>query len=278
MDETVCLVGKLRANLISYEEECCEKRKKLDDCAQGHNKLKKANCTFEMELNCVKENLHNSKLCASRAEEKWNLERETLSNELNTKCKKLHDLEMQYNEANTTINENACKIKTLETTLKDVKEVSLKKHDELKYLVQKLKEFSTKETNLCKLKNDNNQLKQENELIVMEINSLKNKLKEKECQLNELQLLLKKTEQIKQKSCNTSCSLKKPLINTCSVTSMESTSDACCSSSKLMQSITQKYKQKPNKKNCNKMDLNNVQFELDNFKNDVDQIFKIYDS
>lgn len=278
MDETVCLVGKLRANLISYEEECCEKRRKLDDCAQGHNKLKKANCTFEMELNCLKEDLHNSKLCASRAEEKWNLERETLSYELKTKCEKLHDLEILYNEANTTINENACKIKTLETTLKDVKEAGLKKYDELKCLVQKLKEFSTKETNLCKLKNVNNQLKQENELIVMEINSLKNKLNEKECQLNELQILSKKTEQMKQKSCNTSCSLKKPLTNTCSVTSMESTSDACCSTSKLMQSITQKYIQNSNKKNCNKLDPHSVQFELDNFKNDVDQLFKIYDA
>ncbi|VVC38312.1 Hypothetical protein CINCED_3A025416 [Cinara cedri] len=179
LEETNYIVGKLRANLNFYEIECCQKRKQLDEYSQVNNQLKEANCTFETDIKCTREKLQNAKLCASRMEEKWNLEREILSNELKTKCKTLHNLELQYAETNTTINEQACKIKALLTTLKDVKEAGLTKYEEMKHLVQKLQEeFTRKETNLCKLQNMNSQIKQDNELLVRELNSQKNKHKE----------------------------------------------------------------------------------------------------
>lgn len=269
----------MKTNLNYFEKECCEKRKKLDDLAQDYIQLKEANGALEMDLKYTKEKLQNAKLCASRTEEKWNLERDTLSNELKTKCKNFHDLEIQYNEAYNTINENKCKIKTLATTIKDIKEASLKKYEEMKYLIQKLQEeYSTKEMNLCNLRNINNQLKQENKLNIKVINSQKNKLNEQECQLNKFKLLSKTIEQMKQKSFKTPCNLEKSSTNNCSINPMESEIDACCSSSKLMQSITKKYMPESYAGNCNKNDTNNVQFELDSLKNDMNQMYKVYDS
>jgi len=86
-------------------------------------------------------------------EEKFKLERETLSNEVKIKCRKLSDVEAQNDEANCKINDGKGKIKLLTTMLKQLKDASDKSCSETKKQIQTLKEENcSKDDEISRLK------------------------------------------------------------------------------------------------------------------------------
>ncbi|VVC34786.1 Hypothetical protein CINCED_3A005404 [Cinara cedri] len=154
LEDKKCIIEKLKANLKSNEEELCKKCKQNDDCIKECNQLKEANEMLELSLKCTKSKLDDAKLNATCAEEKWKLEREALSCELNMKCKELDELV-------TKVHDDEIKINKLMTTLIELKKASSKKFNELNNQAKKLQEeMYTKENYSNSLKkNDNKQLK-----------------------------------------------------------------------------------------------------------------------
>lgn len=189
----------MKANLKCTEEELCRIKKQLDDCKYEYSRLNEANETLMNELKSTKTKLCEAKLCATRAKDNLKLERESLSNELKLKCKKINCLQAQNDEANCIIKEDKCKIKKLVSTLIELKEASLKNHNETKCQIIKLKEeVCAKEDDICRWRNKMKQLQNENDFHCMEINVQKKKLYEKECQLKEMKLLSDKICRMKQ--------------------------------------------------------------------------------
>lgn len=227
----------------SNEEELCKKRRQLDECTKECNSINETNKILEKDIKCTKLKLDDLRSSATLAEEKWKFEIESLSYELNMKSNKLKDLELQYNEVNCKINDEKCKVKTLVITLKELKEASLQKYNEMKNQVQKFKqENSSKDTELCCLKNNVKQLQRENEFINMEIKTLKNKLHKKNCQLKEFKFLSQKILKLEASSCLEQPKITNPI---CTTTPTNSSTNVCCSSSINIQSIIEKYTKNP---------------------------------
>lgn len=208
------------------------------------------------------------------AEEKLKIELETLACELKTKCKKLNRVESQYDEATRKLNDAKWKIEKLVASLVELKEESLKSHNKMKTLIQKLKgENCSKEEENCCLKKNVKQLQRDNEFKEMEMNAQKNKLYEKECQLKRFKQLTDKIGQMKEKYESCCC----PPSKTARPCGCSSTANSveCCSSSKDIQCIIQKYAPKTNESNnckCNKSELLKNLCELEDLKKDVCQI------
>jgi len=117
---------------------------------------------MEEDLKCAKSKLADEKLCACRMEEKFKIERESLLNEVKMTCRKLSDMEAQYDEANHKMNDSKCKIKFLTNSLKELKDVSERSYSEMKCQVQKLKdENASKEDDICLLKKKIKELQQD---------------------------------------------------------------------------------------------------------------------
>lgn len=131
---------KTKKKLECAEEEVCKVRGQLDECTREHNRLNETKDTLEMDLKSAISKLAEEKLCACRAEEKFRLERETLSNELKTKYRKLSETELQCEEANNRMNDGKCKIKLLTASLREAKAATEKIDCEMKSRVRKMKE------------------------------------------------------------------------------------------------------------------------------------------
>lgn len=202
------MVQKLRANLKSIEEEICDKRKKFEELTKTSNCLNEVNKSLEADLRCTKEKLHDVQLNVKCTKEKWRLDRDTLCDQLKIKCKQIDNLEIRNNEINCKIEKSTNTNKTLVKTLTELKEASLRKYNEIKKVVQKLKEENcTKEAELSRLKHNSQQLKRDNEFIVME-------MKAQQKYLKKCALLSNEIDNIKQK---VECSYdsEKPSINMC---------------------------------------------------------------
>jgi len=153
LEETHYEIKKLNVHLKFNEEEICKVRGQLDECAEECNRIKETNRTLEMDLKCTKSKLADEKLCTSRMEEKFKIEREILSNEVKIKCMKLSDAEAQNDEANCKIIDGKSKIKSLTTTLKQLKDASDKSCCELKKQIQTLNEENcSKDDEISRLK------------------------------------------------------------------------------------------------------------------------------
>lgn len=254
------------------QEEICKLNKQLDECVKERNQLNEMIGSLTIDLKCMTSKVAEVECNMACMEEKCNLERESLKNAL---C----EVEKRYEEANHKITEAKHKIKILTTSLKELKEASEKSHCEMKNEIKKLKEESCiKDEEICCLKQKINDLLRENELKVMEINAQKIKLSEKECQLHECKLLLETNVICPTKpKCNSCCYSEIPISNTCGgSTSIDSTSDICCSLSKHIKSLSQKSASKGNGSNnsCVTTDLKKLQCEIESLKTDVSLIKK----
>lgn len=155
-------IKKLNAHLRCNEEELSKVRRQFDECTKECNRISEKNRMLEMDLKCTKAKLADEKLCTQRMEENFKLEREMLSEELKIKCKKLSDMEAQYEEANRKVNEGKCKIKLLTNSLQELKDISERNQCELKRQVQKLKEENiSKDDDICHLKKKIKELQME---------------------------------------------------------------------------------------------------------------------
>lgn len=257
----------------SNEEEICEKRRKIEECMKTCSILNDTIRSITLSLKCTTEKLDNLKLSATRAEEKSILERDRMSNEIKMKCKKLNHLEIRYNEANSQINNYKCKFKTLMTTLVALKEASLKKYGEIRYVVHKLEEDNTKlETELCQLKNKGKQSQREYESIVTVVNNQKKIIHVQECRLKKFVILSKKMEQMKLKYSRIS---EKCCSNT-PYSQVNPTTDECCGLSDNVKPTAQIYKPTNcvTDRNDVKMEKQSVLLKLDRLKNDVNQLIR----
>lgn len=217
MEEKNDMVNKLKTNLKCNEQELCKVRKELEERQTECNKLNEMNEVLMTELNCTKKSLCDAKLSATRMEERFIQERDNLTNELKTSCKKINDLEMRYDDAMCKLNEERCKSKKFASKLIELNKVSAKNHIEMKNKIQKLQdEISAKNNELCSLNKKVNELQQENDSKCTEINGLKTKVYERECQLKQMCLLSEKIEQIKSYAEACCCPKKKCEPSPCS--------------------------------------------------------------
>lgn len=156
MEENKNIIKQLKASLKTKEEDICKKCREINDCTRECNRLKEKNEVLELNLKSTKLKFDDAKLNATFSEDKWKLEREALSDELNMKCKLLKKLENR-------VNDDEYKINMLVTTLFELKEASSKKFNELTNQVKKLQEeICSKENNSCSFKKNVHKFKQEN--------------------------------------------------------------------------------------------------------------------
>lgn len=272
MEERKCENKKLETKVKCTEEEICNVRKELNECVKERNQLTEAITLMAMDIKCTTSKLAETECHMAGMEEKFTLERDTLKTTL---C----EVEKRYEEANCKIIDGKHKIKILTTSLKELKEASEKSHCEMKIQIKKLKEeICSKDEDICNLKQKINELSRENEFNVMEINALKNKLCEKESQLNECKLFMEGSSicpQIKTK-CNSCCCSEMPTSTTCGSNSLDSASDTCCSITKHIKALSQKYASKGSRLNNDYVttDLKKLQCDIENLKTDVSQIKK----
>lgn len=140
MEGKHCEIKQLNVHLKFNEEEVGKLRGQLDGCAEECNRTKETNRTLEMDLMDTKSKLADEKSCTSRTEEKFRLERETLSNALKIQCRKLSDTAAHHDEANCKLNDCKGKLKLLTTTLKQLNGANDKSCCEIKKQVQALNE------------------------------------------------------------------------------------------------------------------------------------------
>jgi len=134
------MVNTLKTNLRCNEQELCKVSKELEERKTECNKLNEMNEVLNTELNCTKKSLCNTKLSATRMEEKFIQERDNLTNELKTSCKKINDLEMRYDDTMCKLNEERSKSKKFASKLIELIKVSAKNHLEMKNRIQKLQD------------------------------------------------------------------------------------------------------------------------------------------
>lgn len=208
----------MKANQKSIEEEICGKRKKFEELVKTNNCLNDANKSLEADLRCIKEKLLDVQSSTKCAKEKWSLDRDTLSDQIKIKCKQIDNLEILYNEANCKIEKYKYINKTLVKKLTELKEASLRKHNEIKKVVHKLKEENcTKETELYRLNHNSQQLKRDNEFIVMEMKAQQKYLKKCALLSNEIDNIKLKVEcsYDSEKSPDNMCASNCDSANTC---------------------------------------------------------------
>lgn len=254
------------------EEEICNLSKKLDECVTERNQSIEAITSMAMDLKCMTSKLSDTESHLAFIEEKFTLERDTLKQNL---C----ELENQYEEANCKISDSKQKIKIITMSLKELNEASERSHCEMKNQIKELREeICSKEEDICNLKKKIDELQRENEFNVMEINELRNKLCKKENQFNDSKSLMEcnticPTIKPKCKSC---CCSETPKSNTCGSNSLDTTSDTCCSITKHIKAISQKYASKGSVSNnsCVTVDLKKLQSDIENLKTDISQIKK----
>lgn len=192
------MVEKLKDNLKSKDKELCETRKRLDECKEENNKLNEMNQTLEVDLKRLNTKLVDAISCKSRLTS----ERDSLSNDLEIKCKQLSDLKAQYD---ISVKDQKYSYDNLFMTLTKVNKVSAQNHHKMKNLVQKLqKEICTKKDEVYNLKNKIKELERENDFNILEINVQKTKLFERECNLKRMALVSDKILKIKQ-TCDVCC-------------------------------------------------------------------------
>ncbi|XP_026819239.1 keratin, type I cuticular Ha1-like [Rhopalosiphum maidis] len=232
LEEKNHMVNKLKTNLKCNEKELCKVRIELEECKNECNKLNETNKMLTIDLQCTKKCLYDTRLSATRIEERFRQEREHLSNELKISCKKFNDLEIQYDEAMCKLNEEKCKSKKFALKLIEVNKATVKNYLEMKNRIQKLQEeICAKNKDVCCLKEKIMQLQKENECKCLEISALKNKLYERECQLKQMCLLSEKIEQIKCKV-EACCCPKKCGTNPCCCPKKKCETDPCCPTKK----------------------------------------------
>ncbi|XP_015370883.1 PREDICTED: keratin, type I cuticular Ha1 [Diuraphis noxia] len=229
LEKKNCMVNKLNTTLKSNEQELCKVHKELEERKIESNKLNETNEVLNTELNCTKKSLSDAKSSATSMEERFIQERDNLTNELKTSCKKNNDLEMRYNDAMCKLNEERCKSKKFASKLIDLNKVSAKNHLEMKNRVQKLQdEISAKNNELCSLNKKVVELQQENNSKCTEINGLKTKVYERECQLKQMSLLSEKIEQMKSFAETCCCPKKKCEASSCSCPKKKCESASSC--------------------------------------------------
>lgn len=248
MDDTNCMAVQLKMNLKSNEDELCDVRRQLEYRIKECDRLNEMNEILDKDFKCIKMKLAEVKECAAQVEENLTLERETLSNELKIKDKILSEIEVQYDKAKCEINGEKHKVKQLTEKLAKVFKDKGYNQIELKNEMMMLKkENCSKEDDIRNLKKKIEKLQQKNKCNVMEINSQKIQLEERECQLNLKQITLM-SERIE----------------------AENQTPICCTELKS-ESIIDKYI--PNTSITNtisgKTELNNLNCELENFKKDL---------
>lgn len=229
MEENICMVNKLKTNLKCSEQELCKVRRELEECKLECDKLNEVNGVLGTELTCTKKCLCETKLSATRMEERFIQERENLTNELKASCKKINELECRYEDAMCKLNDERCKSKKFASKLIELNKASAKNHLEMKNRVQKLQdEICVKNNDLCCLKNKVIELQQDNDCKCMEINGLKTKVYERECQLKQMCLLSEKIEQMKCFVETCCCPKKKCQPSSCCCPKKKCEPSPCC--------------------------------------------------
>lgn len=276
MEQTNCLVRKLKGNLESNEEDICVKQQEIDECMKTCSTLNDTIRSITLSLKCTTEKLENLKLSATRAEEKFMLERDGMSKDIKLKCQRLNQLELRNNEAYIQINNYKSKFNTLMTTLVALKEASLKKYGEIRCVVHKLEEDNTKlEKELCQLKNKGKQSQRDYESMVTVVNKQKKIIHVQECRLKKFEVLSKKMEQMKLKW---KCSqIPEKCNENIPHNQVNCTTDECCGlSDNHIKSTHQIYEPTNCVTNRNdvKMEKQSVLLKLDRLKNDVNQLIR----
>lgn len=223
----------MKEKLKSKEKELCEIQRRFCECKEECKRLNGINRILETGLKNLNTKLADAKSSAVRAEERSTFERESLCKELQTKCKQLNDTVVRYNELKRNAYDQKCKCNNLFKALIEVNKLIGQSHYEMKNQVHKLrKEICMMEDNLCNMKNKAKELKQNNELNVMEINAQKNKVHERECQLKQMALISGKIIKITQKfdpCCNSKNKIVKPLPNAVCTEPKHCVKDIFCS-------------------------------------------------
>lgn len=222
MDENNQLVKKLKENLKLKDKELCETQRRLDECKNENNKLNKVNQMLEMDLKSLNTKFDEAISCKSRLTS----ERDSLSDDLEMKCRQLSELKAQYDKE---IKDHKCSYDNLFKALTEVNKSSAQNHYKMKNSIQKLQnEICSKKDELCELKKKIKELERENDANLMEINAQKTKLFEKECHLKRMALISDKI--LKIKKCDVCCCPEKKIENQIT-RPVCSTEDPCCSQS-----------------------------------------------
>ncbi|CAI6350438.1 unnamed protein product [Macrosiphum euphorbiae] len=251
------VVKKSENNFNCKEQELNKVSRELDECKTKCNKLNEMNKKLNMDLNETKEILCDTNISANHMEETFKLERALLSNELEISHNKTNDLEMRYNEAKKELNAERCTIETFYKKIKESNKVNEKTHLKTKKQLKKLNE------NLCCLKEKVNELEQENDCKCMEISALKSKLDEREGQLQKMNLLSEKIEQIEKQQIEACLKEKTKVNNPCELE--DSPTDTCCGASNDEKAIKNNAtKSNASKKNIHKILLKNLICDLGN--------------
>jgi len=259
------MITKLETNFKAKEQELHAVSRELDEWKIKCNKLDETCENLNMDLKATNKILSDTKLTAKHIEETFKLDREQLSNELEISCKKINDLEICYDEAQSELNSERCTIKTFYEKIIELNNTNEKTCLETK------KQLSKLHNNLFSLKEKIDELEQLNDSKDVKINILKNKLNDRECQLKQMCLLSEKINQIEKKvevSCaknitetDTDRFKEKTNVHVCCRWE-DSTIHRCCSA--CGKAIIQKDCAKANasKDNIHKTILNNLICEL----------------
>lgn len=276
MEQKKCEIQKLKSTLKCIEEELCKVRKQLEECIGECNRLKDIIKALEAEINCLKTKLAAEKSRSKCLEEKLKLERQTFTEELKMKCRKLNELDIKYHEVCRKLNDEKCLTKLLTSSLQELKEECERRNCEMKTQILRLKEENCALANeLCFLRKKVDDWQRENDCGLMKINEQRFKLIQKECKLNEMNLCSEKCEP--EANC---CSIKKcqnPPQNACTALKCSTTGVCCCYGARNTKVSFQKCETEQcgetKNSNCNfNTDLTKFKCELENLKNDVNII------
>lgn len=217
----------------------------------------------EKELECIKRELECVKIEACRMEEKLKCERDTLCHELEIKCQKLREIEIEYDEVRQCYCEEKANVCRLETQIDEMRQIIEKERCEANAKIQKLKaEICMKDERLCQMKSHIADLIRENECKCAEINALKSKVQANECLLEKIkhssevfdQMKNNKVDQLEREKCEMendlklkkqiigdmkreACRLKNVIKNRDSCNSCPIERDMCCKIIKKVESV-----------------------------------------
>lgn len=151
------------------------------------NRLNETSKCQEKELECVKTELVELNREACKIEEKLKCERDTLCNELEIKCQRLREIEIEYDEARRNLCEEKANVCKLLTQMEEMRQCNEKELCEANSKIQKLKtEICLKDESTCRMKSQIVALSRENEYKCTEINVLKSKVLANECLLEKI--------------------------------------------------------------------------------------------
>lgn len=191
-----------------YTIEC-----QLNECRMTCCRLREESTYMKSELEHKKTELSTVKSHATQTEQKLKLEIDVLSKEADAERKKVHAIEIDYNEANRTITNDNVKIRKLDSLISELREASEKDRCDMNNKIQRYqKEICAKDEFISNMKNQVVDLQQENECLGSQINNLKKQLSDIECKLKTLtDQTNRKIEELEKEKKSMCCNLQEKI-------------------------------------------------------------------